>query len=42
MPTYSLVLLVSGVKYGSISQGLMLTEIFSTQKLFTALDKKQG
>ena len=42
MPTYSLVLFVSGVKYGWSLQGLMITELFPTQNLLTALDKKQG
>ena len=42
MPTYSLVLFVNGVKYGWNLQGLLLTEFFPTQKLLTALDKKQG
>ena len=41
MPSYSLVLFIGGVKYGWSSQGLMLTELFPTQKLPIALDKKQ-
>ena len=39
---FSLILFVGGVKHGSILQGQKLTEIFPTQKLSTALNKKQG
>ena len=42
MPSYSLILFIGGVKYGSILQGLMLTEIFSTQNLSIASNRKQG
>ena len=36
MPQYSLVKLVSEVKYGSGLQDLLITESFPTQNLFTA------
>ena len=41
MPKYSLILLAGEVKYGSGLQSLLATELFPTQNLLAAVDKKQ-
>ena len=42
MPSYSLVMSVSEVKYGWKLQGLLITDFFPTQNLLTTCNRNQG